>query len=129
MRQKSIEVPGLAHASAPVPMASRVGPIFATSGIFGKNPDTGQMPPDAVGQAMQCFDNLKRLLAAAGLDMGDVVKITVFLANDQYRTAVNKPWNEHFPDPSKRPARHALVLPLRGGALVQIEAIAVAKGA
>ena len=87
MRQKSIEVPGLAHASAPVPMASRVGPIFATSGIFGKNPDTGQMPPDAVGQAIQCFDNLKRLLAAAGLDMGDVVKITIFLKDIRHAPA------------------------------------------
>jgi enamine deaminase RidA (YjgF/YER057c/UK114 family) len=70
---------------------------------------------------------LKRVLAAGGMDLGDVVKITVYLVSDSYRGAVNKPWNEYYPDPMHRPTRDSLVMPLRGANLVQIEAWAVAK--
>lgn len=127
MRQKSIEVEGLSHHGAPIPTACRVGPILVTSRIMGKDPDTGQMPSDPESQAELCFANLKRVLKAGGMDLGDVVKLTVYLVSDSYRTAVNKPWNEHFPDPAKRPTRDSLVMPLRGANLIQIEAWAVDK--
>ena len=72
---KSIDVQGLSHHGVPIPLGSRIGPILATSGIGGKNPDTGEMPPDAIAQAANCFENLKSVLAVGGLAMGDVVKI------------------------------------------------------
>jgi 2-iminobutanoate/2-iminopropanoate deaminase len=126
LRQNSIELAGLSHQTAPIPMACRVGPVLATSGIGGKNPDTDLLPPDAESQAENCFDNLRKVLAAGGMGMGDVVKVTVYVSDDVHRAAVNKPWLRHYPDPKHRPARHALVMPLRGGMLVQIEALAVA---
>lgn len=126
MRQKSIEIKGIEHA-APIPMACRVGPLLATSGISGKDPATGQMPKDADRQALHAFENLKRVLAAAGMDIGDVAKITVFVTDDANRNAINKYWTECYPDPHKRPARHTLVMPLRGGMLLQLEALAIAK--
>jgi 2-iminobutanoate/2-iminopropanoate deaminase len=128
VRQKSIEIEGLSHVSAPIPMGCRIGPVLATSGIGGKNPDTGELPQDASAQAANCFENLKRVLAAGGLDLGDVVKITVYVADEAHRAAVNAPWLQHYPHPEHRPARHALVMPLRGGMLVQLEALAVASG-
>jgi len=128
MRQKSIEIKGLEH-SAPIPLACRVGPILATSGVGGKDPATGKLPADAQGQAMHCFDNLKRILAEGGCDLGDVVKITCFVTDEAHRDAINKYWNECFPDPHRRPARHTLTAPLRGGMLIQLEALAVAKEA
>ncbi len=126
-RQNSIEVEGLGHGSAPIPMGCRVGNVIATSGINGKDPATGKLPEDAAGQAAGCFENLKRVLAAGGMTLGDVVKVTVYIADEAHRAAVNAPWLACFPDPHRRPARHALTLPLRGGMLVQIEALAVAK--
>ncbi len=128
MRQKSIDIPGLEH-NAPIPCASRVGPILATSGIGGKDAATKKLPPDIDSQARNCFQNLKAILAAGGCDLGDVVKITVFLTDDANREHVNKYWNECYPDPRKRPARHSHVANLRGGMLVQLEALAVAKDA
>ena len=128
MRQKSIEIPGLEH-NAPIPCASRVGPILATSGVGGKDAATGKLPPDLDTQARNCFLNLKTILAAGGCDLGDVVKIAVYVPDDGSRETVNKYWNQHFPDPHKRPARHSHTGPLRGGMLVQLEAIAVAKDA
>jgi 2-iminobutanoate/2-iminopropanoate deaminase len=127
MRQQSIEVEGLGHGSAPIPMGCRVGNVIATSGINGRDPATGAMPPDAAGQAQGCFDNLRRVLEAGGMGLGDVVKLTVYLADEAHRAAINAPWLACFPDPHHRPARHALTLPLRGGMLVQIEALAIAK--
>jgi 2-iminobutanoate/2-iminopropanoate deaminase len=129
VRQKSIDVEGLGHAGVPIPNACRVGPILATSGVGGRDPNTGTMPADPETQAVNCFDNLRRTLEAGGMDMGDVVKITVFIADESYRSAVNAPWLAHFPDAAHRPARHSLVMPLRGGMLVQLEALAVAKSA
>jgi 2-iminobutanoate/2-iminopropanoate deaminase len=126
-RQKSIEVEGLGHG-APIPMGCRVGPILMTSGVGGKDRKTGKTPEDADGQARNAFDNLKAVLAAADLGLGDVVKITVYVVDDKYRNEINKYWEECYPDPHKRPARHSLVMPLRG-VLLQLEAFAVAKGA
>jgi 2-iminobutanoate/2-iminopropanoate deaminase len=126
-RQKSIEVEGLGHG-APIPMGCRVGPILMTSGVGGKDRKTGKTPEDADGQARNAFDNLKAVLAAADLGLGDVVKVTVYVVDDKYRNEINKYWEECYPDPHKRPARHTLVMPLRG-VLLQLEAFAVAKGA
>jgi 2-iminobutanoate/2-iminopropanoate deaminase len=128
MRQKSVEVEGLQH-NAPIPLGCRIGPIFASSGIGGRDPETGKMPAEPERQAFHCFDNLKRVLAAAGLDLGDVVKMTVFVADEGHRDAINKYWLECYPDPHQRPARHTLVMPLRGGMVVQLEVLAVAKEA
>ena len=126
MRQKSIEIPGLKH-SVPIPLACRVGPVLATSGVGGRDPGTGKLSADVNEQARQCFENLKSVLAAGGCDLGDVVKLTVYLADEAHRDAIARPWLECFPDEHHRPARHSLVVPLRGGMLVQLEALAVAR--
>jgi 2-iminobutanoate/2-iminopropanoate deaminase len=126
MRQQSLEVAGLGHGSAPIPMGCRVGNVIMTSGISGKDPATGRLPEDAEAQAVLCFENLKAVLAAGGMGLGDVVKVTVYIAEEAHRAAVNAPWLACWPDPHHRPARHALTLPLRGGVKLQIEAFAVA---
>ena len=96
--------------------------------VSGRDQKTGKLAPDADGQARLAFENLKTILAAGGMGLGDVVKITMFLTDDSYRDAINKYWLECFPDAAKRPARHAITLPLRGGVLMQIDALAVAQG-
>ena len=126
MRQKSLHVEGLSH-SVPIPMGCRVGPILATSAVGGRDPATGQLAADAAAQAGQAFENLKAVLAAGGLDLGDVVKLTVYVGEESYREAINKFWLQCYPDAAHRPARHTMVMPLRGGMLVQLEALAVAK--
>jgi 2-iminobutanoate/2-iminopropanoate deaminase len=126
-RQQSIDVEGIAHG-APIPVASRVGNVIATSAISGRDPKTGKLAADADGQARLAFENLKTILAKGGMGLGDVVKITCFVTDDGFREAINKYWLECYPDEHKRPARHSLVLPLRGGVLLQIDALAVAAG-
>jgi 2-iminobutanoate/2-iminopropanoate deaminase len=45
------------------------------------------------------------------------------------REHVNREWLAAFPDPADRPARHTLIHPLRGAALMQVEIVAVVQGA
>ena len=126
MRQKSIHLPGVSH-NAPIPLAARVGNILATGGVSGIDPSTGKVAEGADAQAKHAFQNMANILKEAGMDWGDVVKMTVFLADEAHRGAIGKYWLEAYPDEHHRPARHALVQNLRGGVLLQLEVLAVAK--
>jgi len=125
MRQKSIHLEGVSH-NAPIPLGARVGPILATGGVSGIDPSTGKAPADAESQAKFAFQNMGNILKEGGMDWGDVVKLTVFLTDDALRSVINKHWLEIYPDEHHRPARHSLVMPLRG-VLLQLEVLAVAK--
>jgi 2-iminobutanoate/2-iminopropanoate deaminase len=129
MRQRSVLLDKVGHKATPIPLACRVGPILATSGVMGRNAETGVMPEDAAGQIEGCFDNLKAILAEAGLDLGDVVKFTFYVKEEQFRAAIDPVWLRYYPEPTQRPARHTQVAPTRGAVLVQLEVLAVAKEA
>lgn len=124
-RPRSLEVAGLNHGSAPIPMGARVGNMIFTSGISGKDPQTGKLAEGAQAQALHAFENLRLLLEGAGASMADVGQVTVLTVDESLRDAINEAWVRHFPDPHDRPARHTTVQALRGGALLQLMAIAV----
>lgn len=121
---RSLEVAGLNHGSAPIPMGARVGNMIFTSGISGKDPKTGKLADGAAAQAFHAFENLRLLLESGGATMADVGQVTVLTVDESLRDAVNAEWLRHFPDPHDRPARHTTVQALRGGALLQLMAIA-----
>ncbi len=124
-RRRSVHVDGLAHGKLPIPTASRVAGMIATGGIRGVDRDTGRLPDTAEAQARQMFDNLRDTVRAAGGDVGDIVKVTIWLSDPADRPLVNPPWEALFPDPDARPARHILIQPLPGDMLIQCEALAV----
>ncbi|QHE88994.1 RidA family protein [Hydrogenophaga sp. BPS33] len=123
-RPRSLDVEGLGHGSAPIPMGARVGNMIFTSGIAGKDPRTGKLAEGATAQAFHAFENLRQLLENGGATMADVGQVTVLTVDESLRDAVNAEWLRHFPDPHDRPARHTTVQALRGGALLQLMAIA-----
>lgn len=120
---RSIDVPGIGHA-APIPLGARVGPLVCSSGISGKDPATGAMPATGAEQVVVAFANLDRFLAAAGATHAHLAKLTVFLADDSLRGAINAEWLKRFPDADDRPARHILAYPLQHGMAIQLECIA-----
>lgn len=124
-RPRSLEIEGLSHGSAPIPMGARVGQMIFTSGISGKDPKTGQLAEGAQAQAFHAFENLRLLLEGAGASMADIGQVTVLTVDESLRDAINSEWVRHFPDPADRPARHTTVQALRGGALLQLIAVAV----
>lgn len=121
----SIEIPGLQHEN-PIPVASKIGPFLATSGVFGKDPNTGIIPPDIESQCTLMFANLRRILEAGGGSPENILKMTVWVKDKSLRPHVNKEWLAMFPAEHSRPARHSLVnTDLPGAALVQCEILAV----
>jgi 2-iminobutanoate/2-iminopropanoate deaminase len=66
MSRTSIEVMGLHHGNTPIPQASKVGPLVASSGINGIDADSGTVPDSIEDQTVLIFANIKKIMAAAG---------------------------------------------------------------
>lgn len=105
MAQRSIHI-GRAHQN-PIPNACRIGPFVMTSVLIGTHPESGDLPPDLDGQTRNLFANIRQLAQNAGGSPGDIIRLTVWLADLDDRAALNREWLEMYPDPDARPARHA----------------------
>lgn len=124
-KPRSLEVEGVSHVNAPIPMGACVGNMIFSSGIMGKDPTTNTLPPDASSQAKFAFQNMKALLEAGNATLDHIAKMTVFIKDESARPAINEEWLRYFPDPHDRPARHVLTYDLKGGMLLQLEVVAV----
>ena len=116
------------HAPAaigPYSQAIKAGNTIYVSGQIPIDPATGVFAgEDITTQTRQSLTNLKSILNAAGADLCDVVKTTVFLANIADFAAMNAVYAEFFTAPY--PARAAFeVACLPKNALVEIECVAV----
>ena len=121
---KTITAQNAPAAVGPYCHAKLAGNTLYTSGQLGLIPATGELPQGVEAQAAQALDNLKAVLAAAGMDLGDVVKTTVFLADMGDFAAVNAIYAQYFP--GEAPARSCVqVAALPKGAQFEIEAVAV----
>lgn len=106
--------------------AVRTGNLLFLSGQIGAKP--GVSPPELVKggiepETRQAMENVKTVLAAAGLGLQDLVKCTVFLASMKDYAAMNSVYATFFPD--NPPARSALAgSGLALGARVEIECVA-----
>ena len=122
MPQQIINLKGIDHPQGS-PMACKIGPLLCSGAIYGRDPESGALPTGADAQARNTFANMKRVLAAAGMSVDDVAKITIYIADDAHRDAAIAEWARTFPDPNRRPARRTLVAPIHAG-IVQVEIIA-----
>lgn len=114
-------------AIGPYSQAVRVGETLYASGQIGLDPATGQLVHGGVGdQTVRVCENIKAVLAGAGLELANVVKTTVFLKNMADFSAMNTIYEEYFaPAGAVPPARSTVaVAQLPKDALVEIEVIA-----
>jgi 2-iminobutanoate/2-iminopropanoate deaminase len=126
MTRRSIHIEGFDHGGQPIPAACRVGNIVMTGGVYGLDSATGRLPDDVAAQTRLMFAHLKAILSAAGTNLDEVVKMTIWVKVPQARHAVNDQWLRAFPDPESRPARHTLQNDhLPANMLVQCDAVAV----
>ena len=100
---KTISAPNAPAAVGPYCHAKLAGDTLYTSGQLGLIPATGELPQGVEAQAAQALDNLKAVLAAAGMGLEDVVKTTVFLADMNDCAAINAVYAQYFP--GEAPAR------------------------
>ncbi len=111
-------------AIGPDSQAIQVGNLLYTSGQIPVDPVTGAFVEGGVKeQTRQSLTNVKAILEEAGLQMSNVVKTTVFMADMNDFADMNAVYAEFFSEPY--PARSAVaVKTLPKGALVEIEVIA-----
>ena len=123
---KAIKTEKAPAAIGPYSQAIEANGFVYASGQLPINPQTGQFPEGIKAQTRQSLENVRAILAEAGLTMANVVKTTVLLANIEDFAAMNEVYAEFFSEPF--PARSAFaVKAVPKGALVEIECIA-AKG-
>lgn len=119
--------PAGSSSLAPYSPAIRTGDLVFLSGQVGLRPGTRELAAGGVtAETEQTLENVRTVLAAAGLDPSDVVKCTVFLSDMRDYDAMNAVYGRFFP--AAPPARSAVGvngLPL--GARVEIECIARAR--
>lgn len=113
-------------AVGPYSLAIEAGGTVYISGQIHLDPATGKLVEgDVATQTRQCLENLKSILASAGLGFDNVVKTTVFLVDMADFAAMNSVYQTYMSEPY--PARSTIqVAGLPLGARVEIEAIAKA---
>ena len=101
------------------------GSVVITSGQLPIDVSTGAFAEGGIAaQTRQSLENVKAILAQAGLGMENIIKTTVFLKDMNDFAAMNEVYASFFP--GEPPARSAVeVARLPKDALVEIEAIAV----
>jgi 2-iminobutanoate/2-iminopropanoate deaminase len=126
MNFKCIASAAAPAAIGPYSPAIEAGGLVFVSGQLGLDPLSGALESGVQMQAERAIRNIKSILAAAGLDLSDVVKTTIFLSNMTDFAVVNEVYASHFSPPY--PARSTIqVAELPKGGLVEIEAIAVKR--
>ncbi|GAA4548554.1 RidA family protein [Pseudonocardia xishanensis] len=125
-RRTSVTVDGIDHGSSPFPAATRIGPFIFSSALSGRDADSGVLPDSVEKQAETAFENVRRVVTAAGASPEDIAKVVVF-ARDRaaVRAVLDGPWTALFPDPGSRPVRHTVEAEIPAHMHLQVEFVAV----
>lgn len=125
--KKKIETAKAPGAIGPYSQAIEIDNLVFTSGQLGVDPATGELLDGVQAQAKQAFENLKAILAEAGLGLSDIVKALIFLQSMDDFGAVNEIYASYI-NADPLPARSCVeVAKLPKGGLIEIEVIALKK--
>jgi 2-iminobutanoate/2-iminopropanoate deaminase len=124
---KAISTTNAPAAIGPYSQAIVAGNTVYVSGQLPIDPATGEFAEGGIkALTAQSLTNIKNILAAEGMEMSEVVKVTVLLRDIKDFAAVNEVYAQFFSAPY--PARSAFaVAALPKGADIEIEAIAVRR--
>ena len=102
----------------------RKGNMVFVAGLVGMDPERQLAGDDIRSQTVKALENLRGALAASGATVDDVCSVNVFLANaDRDFAQFNDVYGQFFT--SDPPARATVEAGIPGGALVEIQAVAV----
>ncbi len=104
---KTIATENAPAAIGPYVQGVDLGNMIITSGQIPVNPKTGEVPADVAAQARQSLDNVKAIVEAAGLKVGDIVKTTVFVKDVDDSQPLMLPTKPSSPN-TMPPSRHVL---------------------
>lgn len=119
----ALNAPAAPAAIGPYSHAVRAGGLLFCSGQIPLHPRTGELVgTTAAEQARQCLLNLSAVCEAAGVALGDAVKVTVYMTDLSAFAEVGEVYASFFEqDPPARVAIGVAALPR--GAQVEIDAI------
>ncbi|GAI16403.1 unnamed protein product [marine sediment metagenome] len=121
MAKKVITIPDA--PKLPFSPAIRAGDYIFVSGQVGFVDAKGNEVKGIEAQVRLCLENMKRVLVAAGASLDDVVKVTVFLRNEEDFAKMNEVYQGYFPE--DKPARSTVIAGLAlPTMLVEMECIA-----
>ena len=122
-RVETLEAP---QAIGPYSQAIRSGDFLFVSGQIPLNPKSGTLVEGGIEvQTGQVMKNIQAILKAAKLDLGRIVKTTVFLKNMDDFSTFNSVYEKFLREPF--PARATVeVSRLPKNVLIEIEAVAYA---
>ena len=114
-------------AIGPYAQANKAGDFIFASGQLPLDPATGELIKGTIEeQTERALENLSAVFEAAGTDLEHVIKTTVFLADLDDFVKMNKVYAHYFTG-TKLPSRSTIKAGLPKGALIEIEAIAIAE--
>ncbi len=124
---KSITAPGAPAPIGPYSHAVAANGFLFCSGQTPIDPATNELVQgDIQAQTTQVMKNVGAVLSAAGLDYGDVVKTTIFLAEMSDFAAVNEVYGSYFGE--TKPARSTVaVKTLPKHCNVEVEVLALLR--
>lgn len=107
----------------PYNQAIVAGNTLYVAGQGPLNPSTGKIISGTFEeQAVQTFENIKAILAAAGFALEDVVKVNVYLADLGDFAKLNEIYTRYFTDPY--PARATVGAQLLFHTFIEVDCIA-----
>lgn len=122
-----IIVPGGAAPAGHYSAGVRHGGLVYVSGQLGVRPDGSHTAAEPFEvQVRAALDNVLRVLAAAGLEPADVIKVTAYIVGVENWPRFNAIYAEVMGD--AKPARAVVPVPeLHYGYLIELEAIAACR--
>jgi len=89
---------GKRNPNLPFHPAVRAGDFIYVSGQVAKDENGNMSSGNIEEETRWTIEGLRRILQMDGADLGDVVKVTVFLADARNFGRYNKVFAEYFPD-------------------------------
>ena len=124
MTKKFIKTQSAPQPIGPYSQGIRTGNFLFVSGQGPIDPKTGKMiEVDIEKQTRQTLQNIKAIVEDAGLTLGDVAKVSIFLKNASDFQKMNEVYKTFFQEnpPSRTTVQAEFVSP---GMLIEIDAIA-----
>ncbi len=126
LEKRVIQPEGYRPTPSPLSPGIMVGNTLYLSGSTGGDPTTGQLVPGGFEPEMrQVMENMTTVLAAADMDLSNVVQVTTYLADMAYYARYNEIYRELFTVEPLPVRATVAVKELARGALIEMMMTAV----
>ena len=101
-QRRNYELPGVGHDD-PIPMASSIGPLLQSSGMFGIDASTGKRAEGLEPQLHHALRNIRSLLDQVNGAAENILHLTVMLQDYADAPQISRALRDVFPDVDRAP--------------------------